>query len=85
MTKYIKITASSNLGNIIAVVVASILLPFFPMTSLQLLLLNLLYDTLCLILPWDNVDSEQLEKTDSLGRKKSWAFYAPLWTDQFSF
>ncbi|MCC8192575.1 MAG: magnesium-translocating P-type ATPase [Ruminococcus sp.] len=62
MTKYIKITASSNLGNIFAVVVASILLPFFPMTSLQLLLLNLLYDILCLILPWDNVDSEQLEK-----------------------
>lgn len=62
MTKYISITASSNLGNIIAVVVASVLLPFFPMTSLQLLLLNLLYDTLCLIMPWDNVDSEQLEK-----------------------
>ncbi len=73
MTKYIKITASSNLGNIIAVVVASILLPFFPMTSLQLLLLNLLYDILCLILPWDNVDAEQLEKPvrwtgKSLGR-----------------
>ncbi len=73
MTKYIKITASSNLGNIIAVVVASILLPFFPMTSLQLLLLNLLYDTLCLILPWDNVDLEQLRKPvrwngKSLGR-----------------
>lgn len=62
MTKYIKITASSNLGNIFAVVVASILLPFFPMTSLQLLLLNLLYDSLCLILPWDNVDDEQTEK-----------------------
>ncbi len=61
MTKYIKITASSNFGNICAVVVASVLLPFFPMTSLQLLLLNLLYDILCLILPWDNVDTEQLE------------------------
>lgn len=62
MKKYIKITASSNLGNICAVVAASIFLPFLPMTSLQLLLLNLLYDMLCLILPWDNVDSEQLEK-----------------------
>ncbi|MCD7862408.1 MAG: magnesium-translocating P-type ATPase, partial [Lachnospiraceae bacterium] len=61
MAKYIKITASSNFGNICAVVIASVLLPFFPMTSLQLLLLNLLYDTLCLILPWDNVDTEQLE------------------------
>ncbi|MCD8175348.1 MAG: HAD-IC family P-type ATPase [Phascolarctobacterium sp.] len=62
MSKYIKITASSNFGNICAIVVASVLLPFFPMTSLQLLLLNLLYDILCLILPWDNVDQEVLEK-----------------------
>ncbi len=61
MTKYIRITASSNFGNICAVVVASILLPFFPMTSIQLLLLNLLYDILCLVLPWDNVDREQIE------------------------
>lgn len=58
MSKYIKITASSNLGNIIAVVIASIFLPFFPMTSVQLLLLNLLYDILCLVLPWDKVDNE---------------------------
>ena len=62
MSKYIKITASSNFGNICAVVVASVLLPFFPMTSVQLLLLNLLYDILCLILPWDNVDIDLLEK-----------------------
>ena len=62
MSKYIKITASSNLGNIIAVVIASIFLPFFPMTSIQLLLLNLLYDIICLVLPWDEVDSELCEK-----------------------
>lgn len=51
MTKYIKITASSNFGNIFSIVLASVLLPFFPMSALQLLLLNLLYDTLCLSLP----------------------------------
>ena len=62
MSKYIKITASSNFGNICAVVIASVLLPFFPMTSVQLLLLNLLYDMLCLILPWDHVDWDLLEK-----------------------
>ncbi len=62
MSKYIKITASSNFGNICAIVIASVLLPFFPMTSLQLLLLTLLYDILCLILPWDNVDHEILKK-----------------------
>ena len=62
MSKYIKITASSNLGNIIAVVFASVLLPFFPMTSIQILLLNLLYDMICLVLPWDQVDYELCEK-----------------------
>ncbi len=62
MLKYIKITASSNFGNICAIVAASVLLPFFPMTSIQLLLLNLLYDILCLILPWDHVDADLLTK-----------------------
>lgn len=59
MLKYIKITASSNFGNILSIVVASAFLPFLPMTSLQLLLLNLLYDVLCIILPWDNVHIEE--------------------------
>ncbi len=62
MAKYIRITASSNFGNICSIVLASVLLPFFPMTAAQLLLLNLLYDTLCLILPWDNVDQELLHR-----------------------
>ncbi len=59
MLKYIKITASSNFGNILSIVCASAFLPFLPMTALQLLLLNLLYDVLCVILPWDNVDEEE--------------------------
>lgn len=58
VSKYIRITASSNFGNIFSILVASVFLPFFPMTSVQLLLLNLLYDMLCLVLPWDNVDEE---------------------------
>ena len=58
VSKYIKITASSNFGNIFSIVIASVFLPFFPMTALQLLLLNLLYDILCLALPWDQVDEE---------------------------
>lgn len=60
MLKYIKITASSNFGNILSIVAASAFLPFLPMTSLQLLLLNLLYDILCIVLPWDHVDAEEL-------------------------
>lgn len=58
MTKYIWITASSNFGNIFSIVIASVVLPFLPITSVQLLLLNLLYDTLCLVLPWDHVDQD---------------------------
>lgn len=62
VSKYIKITASSNFGNIFSIVIASVFLPFFPMTALQLLLLNLLYDILCLALPWDQVDEEICSK-----------------------
>ena len=62
VSKYIKITASSNFGNIFSIVIASVFLPFFPMTALQLLLLNLLYDSLCLALPWDQVDKEVCSK-----------------------
>lgn len=62
MSKYIRITASSNFGNILSIVIASVFLPFFPMASVQLLLLNLLYDTLCLVLPWDNVDQEDCSR-----------------------
>ena len=58
MTKYIRITASSNFGNIFSIVITSVVLPFLPITSVQLLLLNLLYDTLCLVLPWDHVDQD---------------------------
>ncbi len=62
VSKYIKITASSNFGNIFSIVIASVFLPFFPMTALQILLLNLLYDILCLALPWDPVDEAVCEK-----------------------
>lgn len=81
MTKYMKITASSNFGNILAIVFASVLLPFFPVTSVQLLLLNLLYDTLCLILPWDRVDEEMLHRPlEWTGKRLSrfMLFFGPL-------
>lgn len=61
MIKYIKMTASSNFGNMFAVVAASALLPFLPMMSLHLILLNLIYDLSCTAIPWDNVDPEYLK------------------------
>ena len=58
MIKYIKMTASSNFGNMFSVLTASALLPFLPMESLQLIFLNLTYDLSCTAIPWDNVDEE---------------------------
>lgn len=60
MIKYIKMTASSNFGNMFSVLAASALLPFLPMESLHLILLNLIYDLSCTAIPWDNVDEEFL-------------------------
>lgn len=59
--KYIKMTASSNFGNMFSVLVASIFLPFLPMLPIQLLMLNLIYDISCITIPWDNVDEEYLK------------------------
>ena len=58
--KYVKITASSNFGNALSVVAASVLLPFLPMLPIQLMVQNLLYDTAQLSLPWDRVDADYL-------------------------
>ncbi|AEB06258.1 magnesium-translocating P-type ATPase [Coriobacterium glomerans PW2] len=58
MIKYIKMTASSNFGNVFSVLVASAFLPFLPMTALQLVLLSLIYEISCAAVPWDHVDSE---------------------------
>ncbi|MCL2567405.1 MAG: magnesium-translocating P-type ATPase [Alphaproteobacteria bacterium] len=63
--KYIKMTASSNFGNMFSVVVASIFLPFLPMLPLQILMLNLIYDISCTAIPWDNVDEDFLKKPKS--------------------
>lgn len=61
MIKYIKMTASSNFGNMFSVLAASALLPFLPMMSIHLILLNLIYDLSCTAIPWDHVDEEYLK------------------------
>jgi Mg2+-importing ATPase len=60
MLKYIRMTASSNFGNVFSVLVASAFLPFLPMLPLQLLVQNLLYDISQIAIPFDNVDEEQV-------------------------
>jgi len=62
MLKYIKMTASSNFGNVFSVLVAGAFLPFLPMLPLQLLVQNLLYDISQIAIPFDNVDPELLQR-----------------------
>jgi Mg2+-importing ATPase len=61
MLKYIHMTASSNFGNVLSVLVASVFLPFMPMLPLQLLVQNLLYDISQVAIPFDNVDAELIQ------------------------
>ncbi|MTK11890.1 MAG: magnesium-translocating P-type ATPase [Clostridiaceae bacterium] len=75
--KYIKMTASSNFGNMFSVVVASAFLPFLPMLPIQILVLNLIYDISCISIPWDNMDEEYLKKprkwdASSIGKFMLW-------------
>jgi len=60
--KYIKMTASSNFGNVFSVLIASIFLPFLPMLPIQLLVQNLLYDVSQVSIPWDDVDQDYLKQ-----------------------
>lgn len=56
--KYIKMAASGNFGNMIAVVVASIFLPFLPMLPVHILTQNLLNDFAQMGLAFDNMDAD---------------------------
>jgi len=62
MLKYIKMTASSNFGNVFSVLVASAFIPFLPMLPMHLLVQNLLYDISQIAIPFDNVDDEMLKQ-----------------------
>jgi Mg2+-importing ATPase len=62
IVKYIKMGASSNFGNMFSMLGSSIFLPFLPMTPVQILLNNLLYDLSQTGIPLDNVDAEDLLK-----------------------
>jgi Mg2+-importing ATPase len=67
ITKYIKMAASSNFGNMFSVLGASIFLPFVPMLPIQVLTNNLLYDFSQTTIPTDAVDAEWLT------RPRKWA------------
>ena len=81
IVKYIKMTTSSNFGNVFSVVVASAFIPFLPMAALQLMIQNLLYDLSQLSLPWDNMDKEFVRrprKWDGLGLARFMVLIGPI-------
>lgn len=68
--KYIKITLSSNFGNILSILVASSFLPFLPMLPIQLLILDLMYGTSCLPIPFDTMNKHYLSEPRKWSTKK---------------
>jgi Mg2+-importing ATPase len=81
ITKYIKMTASSNFGNMFSMLGASAILPFLPMLPIQILVQNLLYDISQISIPWDRMDAEYIEtprKWDARGISRFMIFIGPI-------
>lgn len=79
--KYIKMTASSNFGNMFSMLGASAFLPFLPMLPLHLLIQNLLYDISQVSIPWDSMDEEFIlepKKWDAGSVSKFMLFIGPI-------
>ncbi len=79
--KYILMSSSSNFGNMFSASIASFFLPFLPMTPLQILLTNGLYDISQMSIPSDSVDKEELRKPrhfDISFIKRYMIFFGPL-------
>ena len=64
--KYLRMSLSSNFGNMFSMAGASLFLPFLPMRATQILLNNLLYDTSQFAIPLDNVDELEIEQPHTL-------------------
>ncbi|MDB5386102.1 MAG: mgtA 1 [Planctomycetaceae bacterium] len=62
IVKYVRMGASSNFGNMFSVLGASLFVPYLPMTPIQILANNMLYDFSQTAIPTDDVDPEQIEK-----------------------
>jgi Mg2+-importing ATPase len=79
--KYIKMTASSNFGNMFSMLGASALLPFLPMLPIQILINNLLYDVSQISIPWDKMDDDYIvkpRKWDASGISKFMIYIGPI-------
>jgi Mg2+-importing ATPase len=62
--KYVSMTTSANLGNMVSMALASLFLPFLPLTAGQILLNNLLSDIPAIGLADDSVDPELVQRPE---------------------
>jgi len=79
--KYIRMGTSSNFGNMLTMALASLVLPFLPLTAVQVLLNNLIYDLSQIGIPFDYADpkdSERPQAWDMRGLLRFTAFMGPL-------
>ena len=60
--KYIRMGTSSNFGNMLTMAIASVFLPFLPLTAVQVLLNNMLYDLSQIGIPFDHADEIDLAR-----------------------
>ncbi len=60
--KYMKMALADDFGDVFSIMVASIFLPFLPLLPIQMLFQDFIYDFSQIGIPYDNVDSEFLEK-----------------------
>lgn len=65
--KYFKVILTSSFGNSLAMIIASLFLPFLPMMPLQIVVMNLLFGMSCLLIPFDKMSKSYLDKP------KKWA------------
>ena len=60
--KYMKLSLSSDFGDVFSIVIASIFLPFLPLLPIQMLIQDFLFDISQIAIPYDNVDEEFLQQ-----------------------
>ena len=64
--KYLRMGTSSNFGNMLSMAVASVFIPFLPLTPIQVLLNNLLYDLSEIGIPYDTVEPSTIRRPHGL-------------------
>jgi Mg2+-importing ATPase len=64
--KYLRMGTSSNFGNMLSMAAASVFIPFLPLTPIQVLLNNLLYDLSEIGIPYDTVERSTIRRLHGL-------------------